>query len=316
MKTQIPFCHVTLLTLPSVVSMLAILLLLAGCQHKSVATHRKNGWYHVTGNPNDSLSLEPIVTTKDFSVLRLDSDAFGKYVISGQINPYYMNRWAEETEKAIGKQIAFVFNDSVISNPTVNIRIESGNFAITSYCDTLLPGIYEELNKEINPSYSDSLTGLATVRLWKEAREFKKTLTDTTFLKTKGIMSYVAIDAMNGNGFNPHYAYNQVVYLRALDRARKKISIENGHVIFPCQRGKDLNISDDLFLFIQSLFKEWNQWLNTGNYQLVKDENGLYTVEPLPKKKDKKASVSLSSAKSEKQPITEEPFPLKHIIYK
>ena len=104
MKTQIPFCHVTLLTLPSVVSMLAILLLLAGCQHKSVATHRKNGWYHVTGNPNDSLSLEPIVTTKDFSVLRLDSDAFGKYVISGQINPYYMNRWAEETEKAIGNR--------------------------------------------------------------------------------------------------------------------------------------------------------------------------------------------------------------------
>ena len=85
--------------------------------------------------------------------LRLDSDAFGKYVIFGQIHPYYMNRWAEETEKAIGKQIAFVFNDSVISNPTVNMRIESGNFAITSYCDTLLPGIYEELNKETKVSH-------------------------------------------------------------------------------------------------------------------------------------------------------------------
>ena len=186
------------------------------------------------------------------------------------------------------------------------MRIESGNFAITSYCDTLLPGIYEELNKEINPSYSDSLTRLATTRLWKEARKFKKTLTDTTFLKTKGMMSYAAIDVMNANGFNPHYAYNQVVYLKALDRARKKISIKNGHVIFPCQRGKDLNISDDLFLFIQSLFKEWNQWLDTGKYQLVKDEDGLYTVEPLSEKKDKQVSVSLSSAKFEKQPITEE----------
>ena len=217
-----------------------------------------------------------------------------------------MNLWAEETEKAIGKQIAFVFNDSVISTPTVNMRIESGNFAITSYCDTLLPEIYEELNKEINPSYSDSLTRLATARLWKEAKEFKKTLTDTTFLKTKGMMSYAAIDVMNANGFNPHYAYNQVVYLKALDRARKKISIKNGHVIFPCQRGKDLNISDNLFLFIQSLFKEWNQWLDTGKYQLVKDEDGLYTVEPLSEKKDKQVSVSLSSAKFEKQPITEE----------
>ena len=114
-------------------------------------------------------------------------------------------------------------------------------------------------------------------------------------------MSYAAIDVMNANGFNPHYAYNQVVYLKALDRARKKISIKNGHVIFPCQRGKDLNISDDLFLFIQSLFKEWNQWLDTGKYQLVKDEDGLYTVEPLPEKKDKPVSVSLPSTKSEKQ---------------
>ncbi|UDB45683.1 TonB family protein [Bacteroides humanifaecis] len=286
--------------------MLAIRLLWVGCQHKSIAIHRENGWYPVTGDSNDSLSLEPIVTTKDFSVLRLDSDAFGKYVIFGQIHPYYMNLWAEETEKAIGKQIAFVFNDSVISTPTVNMRIESGNFAITSYCDTLLPEIYEELNKEINPSYSDSLTRLATARLWKEAKEFKKTLTDTTFLKTKGMMSYAAIDVMNANGFNPHYAYNQVVYLKALDRARKKISIKNGHVIFPCQRGKDLNISDNLFLFIQSLFKEWNQWLDTGKYQLVKDEDGLYTVEPLSEKKDKQVSVSLSSAKFEKQPITEE----------
>lgn len=306
MRTRISFYRTVLSALPSVVLMLAIRLLWAGCQHKSIAIHRENGWYPVTGDSNDSLSLEPIVTTKDFSVLRLDSDAFGKYVIFGQIHPYYMNLWAEETEKAIGKQIAFVFNDSVISTPTVNMRIESGNFAITSYCDTLLPEIYEELNKEINPSYSDSLTRLATARLWKEAKELKKTLTDTTFLKTKGMMSYAAIDVMNANGFNPHYAYNQVVYLKALDRARKKISIKNGHVIFPCQRGKDLNISDNLFLFIQSLFKEWNQWLDTGKYQLVKDEDGLYTVEPLSEKKDKQVSVSLSSAKFEKQPITEE----------
>ena len=307
MRTRISFYRTVLSALPSVVLMLAIGLIWVGCQHKPIAIHRENGWYLVTGDSNDSLSLEPIVTTKDFSVLRLDSDAFGKYVIFGQIHPYYMNLWAEETEKAIGKQIAFVFNDSVISNPTVNMRIESGNFAITSHCDTLLPGIYEELNKEINPSNSDSLTRLATARLWKEARKFKKTLTDTTFLKTKGMMSYAAIDVMNANGFNPHYAYNQVVYLKALDRARKKISIKNGHVIFPCQRGKDLNISDDLFLFIQSLFKEWNQWLDTGKHQLVKDEDGLYTVEPLPEKKDKLVSVSLPSTKSEKQPITEEP---------
>ena len=46
--------------------------------------------------------------------------------------------------------------------------------------------------------------------------------------------------------------------------------------------------------------------MDTGKYQLVKDEDGLYTVEPLSEKKDKQVSVSLSSAKFEKQPITEE----------
>lgn len=80
------------------------------------------------------------------------------------------------------------------------MRIESGNFAITSYCDTLLPGIYEELNKEINPSYSDSLTRLATTRLWKEARKFKKTLTDTTFLKTKGMSGFEKIKSKTLRG--------------------------------------------------------------------------------------------------------------------
>lgn len=129
MRTRISFYRTVLSALPLVVLMLAIGLIWVGCQHKPIAIHRESGWYHVTGDSNDSLSLEPIVTTKDFSVLRLDSDAFGKYVIFGQIHPYYMNLWAEETEKNIGKQIAFVFNDSVISNPTVNMRIESGNLS-------------------------------------------------------------------------------------------------------------------------------------------------------------------------------------------
>ena len=55
--------------------MLAIGLLWVGCQHKSIATHRENGWYHVTDAPNDSLSLEPIVTTKDFISLKVEDYA-------------------------------------------------------------------------------------------------------------------------------------------------------------------------------------------------------------------------------------------------
>ena len=48
------------------------------CQNKL----RENGWYHILSGQTDSISREPIVTTKDFIALKLDTDYFGKYVWS------------------------------------------------------------------------------------------------------------------------------------------------------------------------------------------------------------------------------------------
>ena len=114
------------------------------CQNKL----RENGWYHILSGQTDSISREPIVTTKDFIALKLDTDYFGKYVISGQISNYKRKKWAEETGKATGRQIAFIFNDSVITNPRVNCSIESGAFQITSVLDEKLPDIYKQLKQE------------------------------------------------------------------------------------------------------------------------------------------------------------------------
>ena len=114
------------------------------CQNKL----RENGWYHILSGQTDSISKEPIVTTKDFIALKLDTDYFGKYVISGQISNYKRKKWAEETGKATGRQIAFIFNDSVITNPRVNCSIESGAFQITSVLDEKLPDIYKQLKQE------------------------------------------------------------------------------------------------------------------------------------------------------------------------
>ena len=80
------------------------------CQNKL----RENGWYHILSGQTDSISREPIVTTKDFIALKLDTDYFGKYVISGQISNYKRKKWAEETGKATGRQIAFIFNVSFV----------------------------------------------------------------------------------------------------------------------------------------------------------------------------------------------------------
>jgi hypothetical protein len=67
-----------------------------------------------------------------------------------------MNKWVKETERATGRQIAFVFNDSIIARPRVNCRIENGVFQITSISDKKLPDIYKELKQE----KIDSIEGL------------------------------------------------------------------------------------------------------------------------------------------------------------
>lgn len=108
-------------------------------------THREDGWYHVIDNKKDSLSIEPILTVNDFATLELDTSNLGQYAIFGKISQQKIKKWAVETEKAIGKQIAFVFNDSIITSPQVNAKIESGAFVITSPFDKRLPQIYKQL---------------------------------------------------------------------------------------------------------------------------------------------------------------------------
>lgn len=116
----------------------------ANCNRNS---YRANGWYHIISGQKDSIFHEPIVTVKDFVALRLDSYENGTYAIVGQISKYKLKKWANETEKAIGKQIAFVFNDTVITTPQVNTRIENGAFQISSHdCD--LKNIYNKIRIE------------------------------------------------------------------------------------------------------------------------------------------------------------------------
>ena len=111
-------------------------------------THRENGWYHVMQGQEDSIAHEPIITVKDFIALRLDSDYSDNYVLVGQISKHKLKIWGNETAKAIGQKIAFLFNDSVITAPQVNCRLGSDTFQISSLSDNNLPTIFKELKKE------------------------------------------------------------------------------------------------------------------------------------------------------------------------
>lgn len=125
-------------------------------------------------------------------------------------------------------------------------------------------------------------------QVWKEANSYKTSITGTTFLKTREPMSYAAIDPLTGEGFNKDYAFNQVIYLKALQRARKHLSVINNQLECDLTSGAEIYISEDLYQFITELFKEWNAWLKSGRFEIGKDEQGLYTV--LPKESGKVTS--------------------------
>ena len=56
--------------------------------------------------------------------------------------------------------------------------------------------LFEEIS--LIDDETDSLIKLEGENLWKEANRYKASITDTTFLRIRGIMSYAAIDMYTG----------------------------------------------------------------------------------------------------------------------
>lgn len=329
---------------------IAVFLLVVGCLYscKSTKQHRPNGWYYVIDNPRDSLSKEPVVTIKDFVTLRLDSsinqDGKTIYQIVSCISKHKREKWADATEKSIGKRIGFVYGNLVISAPQVNARIESGNFSISTLGKYDLKKIFYQIRQEKADSiktlfkywdedslynaltrekvdsilmdtdyweismrkdladnsleyYLDSIMdtlaykkeingGVEGLRaqelrkMWEEAHRYSASITDTTSLKTRGEMSDRAIDYFTPSGWNIDYAFNQVVYLKALGRARKHLMVEDDQFICELKSGMDIHITEDLYRYIMNLFSNWNTWLKSGKYIISRDAEGSYEIMP------------------------------------
>ena len=137
----------------------------SACQHQplSVVTgNLENGWYYIVGE--DSIVPTPIVTVKEFGALRVDSDYYGMYSIMGQVCRSKRQAWADATERWIGKRIGFIFNDSLITSPQVNMRIESGNFQISTPQGKGIRSLYKSLMEE----KKDSIDKLFEMSGWKQ----------------------------------------------------------------------------------------------------------------------------------------------------
>lgn len=125
--------------------------------------HRENGWYRIMDGQTDSISTMPLFTVKEFTDLHLDEDSFGKSVIIGRVSKHKLQAWADSTEQLVGNRMGFVFNDSVITAPRVNMRLESGTFQIATDRNYDMKSLYRSLLKE----KKDSLDALFKINGWE-----------------------------------------------------------------------------------------------------------------------------------------------------
>ena len=254
---------------------------------RSFEPYRPNGWDYITSGAQDSLSVEPIVTTKDFVSIRLDSFMSERtdkmaYQIVGRVNDQSIKIWADATEQSIGKHIGFVCNNKVVCNPLVNARIESGNFAISGEGPE-----FKAMYRQIQEDIKNEEIAAEHKKAWEEARKLRASITDTTFLETKRPMSDDAIGPYNYHtGLNEDRAYNQTVYLIAVDRAKKFLSVENDQLVLNLKSGAEINIAEDLFQYITGLFDDWNKWVKEGKSKIIKTEEGYYDIEPTTQKRN------------------------------
>ena len=132
------------------VFLMVLFLILCAC-----SSHRKvDGWYPVADYLDNSIVGKPLATVKDFESVAIVRDTFiieydtvSQLLIQGHVKPEKRQQWADGTERLIGKRLGFIYNDSVITAPQINARIESGSFQINSLDTTLLNIIYQNIIK-------------------------------------------------------------------------------------------------------------------------------------------------------------------------
>ena len=131
-----------------------VLLLSVSCSTQFGKSKLHDGWYLIIDNEENTVKNRPIATANKFDELKIDSvnvqgsDVY-LYTITGKVSD--VEKWAKETEKAIGSNIGFIYEGKMICNPKVNAAIESGNFMINFPPYTpkkAVEKVYEDLKKQ------------------------------------------------------------------------------------------------------------------------------------------------------------------------
>lgn len=110
----------------------------------------------------------------------------------------------------------------------------------------------------------------------------KLKFSDSDFLQTKQPMSHDAIALVDYHtGLVGDKAYNNVVYINALNRAKKQLSIQNGKLVLNVNSGQEINVAEDLFQFIKMVIDSWNVWIGEGKFEIVQTDEGSLDISPI-----------------------------------
>lgn len=105
--------------------------------------------------------------------------------------------------------------------------------------------------------------------------------TDRDFLQTKQQMSDETIAPFDyKTGLVGDKAYNQKVYVTALERVKRNMDNQDGKLVIKAKSGLELNMSEDLFEYIVNLISTWNQWIEEKHFEIVQVDNAYYDIEP------------------------------------
>lgn len=104
---------------------------------------------------------------------------------------------------------------------------------------------------------------------------------DNDFLQTKEPMSDDAIAPYDyKTGLVGNKAYNIKVYTTALERVKRNLNVEDNQLIIKAKSGKELNMAEDLFLYISNLMCTWNKLVKDGQFDIINVGDGYYDIEP------------------------------------
>jgi len=138
-------------TIMQVIIVCSAILLQISC--KSNISDKPNGWYFLDNKGN--IEGDAIVTAKDFAWIKLDSIKADKtiYEIVIFVKEDKIEKFANATEKAIGKGIGFLYNGEILCKPIPNYRLDSGNSSISfpdSYDYEKIKDIFTNLKQDMD----------------------------------------------------------------------------------------------------------------------------------------------------------------------